>query len=124
MNRFELFQRADTYLWLLANQIRAFCQALAQISASPSRADCLSVLPWVGENPLCTMAVITVLLLGEGRLLPVPLVTQFQILVFVSPGLFIFQRQDDTLKKEFFLPDSACEATNSCFQDLFPLPLI
>lgn len=70
------------------------------------------------------MAVITVVLLGGGRLLRVPLVTQLLILVFVSPGLFIFQRQDATLKKEFFLPGSACGAANSYFQDLFPLPLI
>lgn len=77
-------------MWLLADQIRAFCQALAQIGASPSLADCLSPLLWVGEKLLCTTAVITVVLLGEGRFLPVPLVTLSLILVLVSPGFLCF----------------------------------
>lgn len=79
---------------------------------------------WVGEKSLCTTAVITVVLLGEERLLLVPLVTQSLILVLVSPDLFIFQREDATLEKKFFLPGSACRAVNSYFQDPFSLPLI
>lgn len=79
---------------------------------------------WVGEKSLCTTAVITVVLLGEERLLLVPLVTQSLILVLVSPDLFIFQREDATLEKKFFQPDSACRAVNSYFQDPFSLPLI
>lgn len=78
----------------------------------------------MGEKPLCPRALIAVVLLGEGRLLPVPLVTQSPILVLVSPGLFIFQKEDAASEKEFFLPGSNCEAVNSYFQDLFPLPLI
>lgn len=114
----ESFQRADTVIcgsWQSRKEL--FCQALAQISASPRLAACLSPWRWVGEVPLCTTAVITAVSPGEGRLLLVPLATQPPSLVPVSPshfGKYIY----------FFLPSFALRGCKQRFQGLSPLPSI